>query len=216
MRQTASLALLALLLAAGGCSTAYYAAAEQIGFAPHDALANRIQQAKDAVKEAASTVRATAHALHGLAEAPENQRPARLRDVQTARAEAGDQAAEVAPRLAAVSRAGEALFDEWTSDVAAESDADQRAHAQAQVAVSQQHYARVVEALEQARQAITAVLAGLDAHIAPLAEHLDSGAIAGLQAALPTIDAAINALGSDVDVAAALSTKYVTELELND
>lgn len=216
MRQLASFPLLVVLLAASGCSTAYYAAAEQVGFAHHDTLANRIQQAKDAIKEAAAHVRATARALQGLAEAPENQRTSRLREVQTARADAGDQAADVAPRLAAVTRAGDALFEEWTSDVAAESDADARARDQALLALSQQHYTRVVEALEHASQAITAVLAGLDAQIAPLAEHLDSGAIAGLQAALPTIDGAINALASDVDVAAALSTKYVTELELID
>lgn len=216
MSRLTPIPLLALLVLSSACSTAYYAAAEQLGWAHHDVLANRIQQASDALESAARQVAAGGRGLHRLAGAPAEERPARLRDAEALQADAGEDAAEMAPRLAAVQRAGDALFAEWSDDVATLSDAGDRARQQALLALSRQQYARVLDALRHADDAMAALLDTIHARLAPLARRLDDTDIDALRAALPAIDTALDALAGDVEIATALSAKYVAQLELSD
>lgn len=216
MPRLASIPLLALLLALNGCSATYYAAAEQLGWAQHDVLANRIQLASDALEEAAARVTDAARSLGRLVDAPDGELAARFQDVQRAQTEATALTAEVPPRLAAVEGAGQTLFDAWATDIAATTDAGHRARDQALFALSQQHYVRVLGGLHDAEGSLTAVLAILQAQIAPLAARLDRETVDTMRAALPALGSAVTGLESDVDVAVALSTKYVGELELSD
>lgn len=215
MRRLAPPAVLALLCVTG-CSTAYYAAAEQIGWAPHDVLANRVAQANDAIEAAGREIAAVAARLRALAEAQEAERPRKLADAESAWERASELAGETGPRLAAVRRAGAVLSSEWEAELDAVADPTARRQREAVVDVSRRHYEQMLEALQDAEDSLPPMLAVLQSHLAPLRRHLDVTTLTALRQALPSIDAAVAELDNRLAVVDALTTKYVTELEQFD
>jgi hypothetical protein len=209
MRRLALLSL--LLLGAGGCSTVYYAAMSQLGWAKADLLANRVQQARDALNQARIQL---ADALPDFADARTasgDERTARSRALAASLADAQANATLIGQRRAAVEKAAGALFADWQREIRDAADAGLRERRQQRYDAFHPAYERLLEAMRGAEASLAPVLAAMRAEVTALrAPTAQNAAVPGIAAA--DGDRAIR----DLQLAAALSTQYMLALETID
>ena len=204
MRRTPLALLLALAVTAGGCSTVYYAAMAQLGWARHDLLAERVQQARDSQDQARLQF-ADALPLFTAAGGPAVGAN-RLAALRASHDDCADSAALVRTRIAAVETAADAFFGEWNEELGEATGAN-RARDQQRYDMFRLHYDRLLAAMRDAEAAMPPVLAAMQAQVTAL----ESG-----QAATPPGASAGDPLVRKLQLAVALADQYIAELESID
>lgn len=207
MRRPSLALVLVLAPALGACSTVYYAAMYQLGWAKADLLANRVQQARDAMDQARIQF---ADALPDFAAARAEtggDRAARRRALEASYADSAQSAAVIADRRAAVEHAGDALFEEWLREIAAD-DPGQRGRRQQLYERFRPGYDRLLDAMRGAEASLAPVLAAMRAQLA--------AAGGGATPATGVAAADGDRLVRDLQLAVALADQYVAALETLD
>lgn len=202
---------LALVLATSGCSTVYYAAMSQLGWAKADLLANRVQQARDAMHQAKTQF---ADALPQFAAARTQSGGDRAARHEVLRASYDDSAASaklIAKRRAAVEKAAAALFGEWQHEITEAADAGLRSRRQQHYDTFRRPYDRLLDAMRSAEASLSPVLDAMKAALAALPA-------AGVATAPPPgVDPADgDRLIRSLQLAVALADQYVAALETAD
>jgi DUF2959 family protein len=201
---------LAVLVATGGCSTVYYAAMSQLGWAKADLLANRVQLARDAMDQARIQF---ADALPQFAAARTQSggnRAARQQALSASYADSTASAALVTKRRSAVEKAADVLFGEWQREISDAADGGQRAKRQQRYDAFRPPYDRLLDAMRSAEASLPPVLEAMNAELAALAAAATSTPPAGVD------PAAGDRLIRNLQLAVALADQYVAELENTD
>jgi hypothetical protein len=204
MRRTPLLLLLAVLLATSGCSTTYYAAMYQLGWAKADLLADRIQQSRYAMDEAKFQFTDTCQLFRSAPDAGADHAAA-YQDRRESYGESAASAAAVRKRRAAVETAADALFGEWDAQITDSTSAAQRAKRQQHYDEFHAPYDRLLDAMRAAEASLPPALDGMQAQLAAW-QTTDTAAPAVNPA---DCDRAIRSL----QLAIALADQYVVELE---
>lgn len=206
MRRAPLALLLVLAVAAGGCSTVYYAAMAQLGWARHDLLAERIQLARDSQDQARLQFADALTLFAAPAGAPTGA--AQLAALRASHADCAESAALVRTRIAAVEAAADAFFGEWREDIGAATESA-RAREQQRYDTFRLHYDRLLAAMRDAEAAMPAVLDAMQAQLAAREP--------GSTAAVPPLPAGdADRLLRTLQLAVVLADRYVAELEAID
>jgi hypothetical protein len=204
-RRHAALALvLPCLLAA--CSTAYYAAMEQLGWEPRDILINRVEVARDSQAAARTQFDQALRRMRALGN-DDVDRAAGDAALRRACGDAAARARDLQKRVANVATAGATLFDALQGDNAAIKDPAARARAEQRTAQSRARYDRLLAAMQQASDATTPALSALQAPLAAAAPPPG----AAVRAALPAAEAAVATLVGEIDHAIAEADAFVQQ-----
>lgn len=209
-RRALALALALVLLGGlSGCSTIYYAAMSQLGWAKADLLANRVQQARDAMDQARIQLvdavpdfEAARAARHGAA--------VRYEALHASLADAQENAALIHTRRAAVERAADALFGEWRYEIDHATDPGLRDRRQQRYEMFHAPYLRLLDAMQAAEAALSPVLDAMRAALAALRTPAADNPVPAIPAA------AADRAQRDLQVAVALANQYITALETID
>src|SRR5689334_14641697 len=110
--------LFAVLLCVGGCSTAYYAAMSQLGWAKAGLLGHRIQLARDTLDQTRIELADLLPDFTDARNRPNADRGAEYNALSTRLSALQANAALIPSRRAAVEGAGDALFTEWQQEMA--------------------------------------------------------------------------------------------------
>jgi hypothetical protein len=207
MRRSPLLLLLALLFATSACSSAYYSAMYQLGWAKADLLANRIQKSRDAMNEAKFQFIDTCQLFRTAPDAGADHAAA-YQNRRDSYGEAVASAAAVRKRRAAVEPAADALFGEWDAEITDSTSAAQRAKRQRHYDEFRAPYDRLLDAMRAAEASLPPVLDGMQAQLAAW-QTTDTAAPAVNPA---DCDQTIRSL----QLAIALADQYVAELENTD
>lgn len=204
-RSLASVPLL-LLVALGGCSTMYYAAMSQLGWAKADLLANRVQQARDAMNQAHIQL---ADALPDFEKARSagGDRAVRYQALRASLDDAQENAALIGKRRAAVETAAQALFGEMQYEIQEAADDAQRARRQQRYDEFRPPYDRLLDAMRGAEAALPPVLTAMRAELAAL--HAAPATTPPPGVPYADGDQALRSL----QLAVALANQYITALE---
>ena len=205
MRRTPLLLLLAVLLATSGCSTTYYAAMYQLGWAKADLLANRIQQSRYAMDEAMFQFTDTCQLFRSCAPKRAPTTPPSTRIGARAMASRQPVPPRCAERRTAVETAADALFGEWDAQITDSTSAAQRAKRQQHYDEFHAPYDRLLDAMRAAEASLPPALDGMQAQLA--AWQTTATAAPAVNPA--ACDRAIRSL----QLAIALADQYVVELE---
>jgi hypothetical protein len=202
---------LAVLLASSGCSTAYYAAMYQLGWAKADLLANRVQQARDAMEQLRTQLLDALPQFAAARTQAGGDGAARRAALSASHADAVASAALIAKRRAAVEKAANALFGEWQREIAEATDQALRNRRQQRYDSFRPPYDRLLDAMRSAEASLPPVLDAMKAELAALS------AAGAASAPPPGIDSAASdrALRT-LQLAVALADQYVAELETID
>lgn len=214
MTRLTRLAAVALaLVGAGGCSTTYHAAMEQLGWAKRDILVDRLQGARNSQDDAKTAFADALQRLRAVAAVQGGALEHEYAASRSAYDEASQGADEARTRVAAVPPAAGALFTEWRGELAEITDARLRARSQERYQAAQRRYDRVLAAMQRADAAMTPVLATLQDQVLLLQHTRTPETVAGLRSALTAIAADVDTLAIALENAIAEADQFITQLE---
>lgn len=196
-----------LLVGVGACSTMYYAAMSQLGWAKADLLANRVQQSRDAMDQARIQLADALPDFEKARSASGGDHAVRAEALQASLGDAQENATLIGKRRAAVENAADTLFGEWQHEIASATDAAQRARRQQRYDEFRAPYDRLLDAMRGAEASLPPVLAAMQAEVAALRAAPGAAASPGIPAA--DADQAMRTL----QLAVALANQYITVLE---
>jgi chromosome segregation ATPase len=213
MKRVATLLIVVASTSLAGCQSAYYAAAEKVGFAKRDILVTRVESARDSqqdakeeITDALSEFRKVVVVEGGKLEERYDSLSAQLDDSERA-------ATEVRERISAVEDVAEALFSEWREELGQYSDAALRTKSERQLRATRSRYDQLMTAMRRAESKLEPALRPLRDQVLYLKHNLNAQAIAGLKGEVAQVDAQVGRLVAELDRAIAEADRFIRELE---
>jgi ElaB/YqjD/DUF883 family membrane-anchored ribosome-binding protein len=216
MPRPLTLALLfscALLLPLAGCQSAYYAAAEKIGFAKRDILVDRVESARDSQADAKTEITDALTEFRKVVDTPGGELELRYKSLAAQLADSEAAAREVHDRIAAVEDVADALFREWQDELGQYSSADLRAKSERQLRQTRARYDAMMAAMKRADARLEPALQPLRDQVLFLKHNLNAQAIAGLKSETAHVDLRVNELVAELNRAIAEADRFIAELE---
>jgi chromosome segregation ATPase len=204
----------ALLL--GGCKSAYYAAAEKIGFAKRDILVSRVESARDSQQDAKEEITDALTEFRKVVAVDGGELESRY-DSLAAQLDDSERAAQqVRDRISAVDDVAEALFDEWRAELEHYSDAALRTRSERQLRSTRARYDQLIGAMRRAEDKLDPALRPLRDQVLYLKHNLNARAVAGLKGELTQVDAQVTQLVAELDRAIAEANRFIAQLDDGD
>jgi chromosome segregation ATPase len=205
--------MLAAAMLLSGCQSAYYAAAEKVGYAKRDILVDRVESARDSQQDAREEITDALTEFRKVVAVDGGQLEARYKSL-AAQLEDSEQAADaVRERIDAVEHVAAALFDEWNAELAQYSDAGLRARSEQQLNRTRARYQEMIGAMKRAESRLEPALQPLRDQVLFLKHNLNARAIAGLRGEVAQVDAQVDALVRELDKAIAEADRFIADLE---
>lgn len=209
--RTMLLLVMAILLTA--CQSAYYGAAEQVGYHKRDILVDRVEDSRDAQQEAEEQFQSALEQLMELT----NFDGGDLEDMYESLAEeyedAEEAAAEVRSRIDGVEHVAGALFKEWQGEIEQYSSARLKADSQAKLHETRKRYDAMVVALRKSEVKMDPVLVALKDNVLYLKHNLNARAVASLKVEFKSIEDDIEALIREMRKAIASSNAFIESMQ---
>ena len=205
--------LLALCLAA--CQSAYYQAAEQVGYHKREILVDRVEDARDAQVEAEQQFQSAQEQLLALMEFDGG-------DIQDAYQSLSDDyesalaaATDVGDRIDAIEHVADALFDEWEDELTEYTNTRLRADSARKLKETQRRYTGLIKTMRRSEQRMQPILAALKDNVLYLKHNLNAQAVAALRVEFSNIDRDIDLLILEMKKAIASSNEFIDSLQQN-
>lgn len=195
-----------------GCQSAYYAAAEKVGFAKRDILAGRVESARDAQAEAREEITDALTEFRKVVDFQGGQLEARYKSLAAQLADGEEAADQVRKRIDAVEDVAGALFSEWREELAQYSSADLRTRSEQQLRQTRTRYDEMIGAMKRAEDRLEPALAPLRDQVLFLKHNLNAQAIAGLKGEVVRVDAEVGRLVAELDEAIAQADRFIADL----
>jgi len=211
MNRSVPLAFAALLLA--GCQSAYYAAAEKVGFAKRDILVSRVEAARDSQQDAKEEITDALAEFRKVVDFDGGGLETRYDSLAAQLADSERAADVVRERIRAVDHVAEALFDEWEGELEQYSDAGLRSKSERQLRATRSKYDQLMTAMRRAESKLDPALRPLRDQVLYLKHNLNARAIAGLKGEAAKVDVEVNRLVRELDRAIAEADRFIAELE---
>ncbi|MDX1733848.1 MAG: DUF2959 domain-containing protein [Halioglobus sp.] len=205
------LPLMALVLTA--CQSAYYSAAEQVGYHKRDILVSRVEGSRDAQQEAEEQFQSALEQLSELV----NFDGGDLEDMYDAMAEEYEGAVaaadEVRERIDAVDHVAGALFEEWQDEIEQYSNARLKADSQTKLRETQRRYQQMIRVMRQSESKMDPVLTALKDNVMYLKHNLNAKAVASVKVEFGAIEDDIEALIKEMRKAIATSDEFIASMQ---
>lgn len=204
--------LTVLVLAAGGCSRAYYSAMEKVGIHKRDIMVDRVEQARDAQKEGEEQFRSALEAFQSVTGFDggdlEDVYKRLNREYEDSKA-AADEISEKIDRIEDVSKA---MFGEWRDELKAYSSASLKRQSEQQLKETERRYKQLIDAMRNAESRIDPVLQVMLDQVLFLKHNLNARAIQSLKTEVPQINADVDRLLRAMREAIAEADAFVADL----
>jgi chromosome segregation ATPase len=205
--------VLAVAMLVCGCQSAYYAAAEKVGYAKRDILVDRVESARDSQQDAKEEITDALTEFRKVVDYDGGELEARYKSL-AAQLEDSEKAADaVRERIDAVEHVAGALFDEWNEELAQYSDAGLRSRSEQQLRQTRARYQEMIGAMKRAESRLDPALQPLRDQVLFLKHNLNARAIAGLRGEVVQLDAQVNELVRELDKAIAEADRFIADLE---
>jgi ElaB/YqjD/DUF883 family membrane-anchored ribosome-binding protein len=211
---------LALLLAAAlllsGCQSAYYAAAEKVGYAKRDILTSRVKSARDSQEDAKQEITDALTEFGKVVNYQGGELETQYKSL-AAQLEDSEKAADaVHSHVRDVEDVAEALFKEWNDELAQYSSASLRSQSERQLRQTRARYEEMIGAMKRAESRLEPALRPLRDEVLFLKHNLNARAIGGLKGEVAKVDAQVNELVTESNKAIAEANRFIADLEKDD
>ena len=208
-----TLLLATALLGLVACQSAYYEAAEQVGYHKRDILVDRVEDSRDAQQEAEEQFQSALEQLSELT----NFDGGDLEDMYEAMADeyesSVEAADEVRERIDAVEHVAESLFEEWEEEIQQYANARLKADSQAKLRETRRRYDQMIAALRKSEAKMDPVLTALNDNVLYLKHNLNAQAVAALKVEFGQIEKDIDLLIRDMRAAIASSNEFIESMQ---
>ncbi len=201
------------LLAAGGCTTAYYGAMEQLGQHKRDILKSRIESGREEQQAAQEQFKTTYQRFKEVAGHDGGDLEA-IHDRLNAEYERSEaRAQDVRDRIASIEQVSSDLFAEWQSEIDSMQNASLKSQSSRSLRDTKAKYTKLIGAMKKAEGKMPPVLTAFRDQVLFLKHNLNARAIASLSGSLGEIEGDVDALIRDIDASIRESESFLATLE---
>jgi chromosome segregation ATPase len=216
LREISVVAAALCAVALSGCQSAYYAAWEQVGYAKRDILTSRVESARDSQQEAKEEITDALTAFGRVVSYDGGDLQARYEELSDALEDGEAAAADVRKRIADVESVGEALFDEWESELSQYSSADLRRKSEQQLKQTRARYDEMLRAMRRAEARLDPALQPMRDQVLYLKHNLNARAVSGLKGEVAKVDARVDQLVAELNRSIAEAERFISGMEASE
>ena len=202
-----------LIPALAGCQSAYYEAAEKVGYHKRDILVDRVEDSRDAQLEAEEQFTSALEQLSALTNFEGGDLEKTYKKVAAEYEDAEDAATEVRERIDGVENVAGALFREWEDEIGQYSSAKLKADSQAKLRDTRSRYDGMISAMRRSEAKMDPVLAALKDNVLYLKHNLNAQAVASLKVELGDIEQDIESLIREMRKSIDASNAFIDTLQ---
>lgn len=212
--KTLLLPLLVLLgLALGGCAGTYYGAMEKLGIPKRQILVDRVEEGRGAQQAAKEQFASALDEFLTVAKVP----PSELKDaydrLKGQLADCETRAKAVRSRIDSIQSVADALFVEWSDELAQYSNPELRAQSSRQLETTKRRYADLRRVMDQAAARMDPVLATFRDQVLFLKHNLNAQAVASLDGTTRALQGDISRLVADMEKAIRESDSFIAAMK---
>lgn len=199
----------ALLLSLASCRSAYYGVMEQFGVHKRDILVDRVEEGRDAQKEAKEQFQSALQAFQtvtGFKGGELEKAYDRLNDEYES---SKDKVEAVHSKIDSIEKVSQDLFAEWKKEIGEIHDAKLRSQSERTLADTQSRYATLIAAMKRAESKMEPVLVSFHDRVLFLKHNLNAQAIASLQGELSVIETDVGGLVREMEASIQEADKFI-------
>ncbi|MEP4147246.1 MAG: DUF2959 domain-containing protein [Halioglobus sp.] len=200
-----------LLLAA--CQSAYYEAAEQVGYHKRDILVDRVESSRDAQQEAEEQFQDALEQLSELTNFDGGDLEDIYEEVADEYESSVDAAEEVTAQINAVEHVAQSLFTEWEEEINQYSNARLKSESQAKLRETRSRYNGMMAAMRKSEAKMEPVLRAMNDNVLYLKHNLNAKAVASLQVEFSRIEQDIEVLIAEMRKSIATSDAFIASMK---
>lgn len=203
----------AWLVCATGCSTAYYAAWEKLGYQKRDILKERVVDARDEQKAASEQFKDALTKLKEVYAFDGGNLEKAYRELQSEFDASQARADAVKKRIRSMETVATDLFKEWETEIGQISNANMASSSRQKLAETRSRYEEMHAALVKAEASMPPVLSQFKDYVVFLKHNLNAQAIASLKGEAVNIQGDIGRLINDMNASIARADTFVKTLQ---
>jgi len=201
------------LLLLMGCSKAYYGAMEKVGVHKRDILVDRVENARDAQKNAQVQFK-NALEQFGSVVTIENTDLKEAYEKLNSEYEESDQAAkEVSNKIEKVESVADDLFNEWEKELDLYSNQNLRKTSAQKLKDTKSRYREMLSSMHKAEKSMDPVLKTFRDNVLFLKHNLNAQAIGSLRSEFSSLKVEIEALIKTMNDAISNSNRFIKDLK---
>lgn len=203
----------AMIIGLGACSNMYYGTMEKMGINKRDIMMDRVKAARDTQNKAKQQFLTAMEQFRGVVNFEGGDLEKEYNKLNATLQKSETEAEEVRDRISAVEDVSDALFKEWRVELKQYSSATLRKSSQQKYEITKAKYKKLIESMHKAESKLEPVLVPLRDQVLFMKHNLNAKAIAGLSNELTGVQANVDRLVRDMDVAIAQADKFIAELQ---
>jgi chromosome segregation ATPase len=200
---------LLLFLILTGCSSAYYRAAESLGFHKRDILVHRVEKARDSQEEAKTQFKNALDRFTALTGFKGGSLEEKYRELDAEYERSRAKADEVRKRIDDIEDVSEALFDEWENELSQYQNPSLKRSSQQKLTGTRRRYDQLIAAMKRAESKMEPVLLTFRDQVLFLKHNLNAQAIASLRGELDSLQTDISALIMSMEVSIREADEFI-------
>lgn len=201
------------VLLLSGCQSAYYAAWEKVGVEKRDILVDRVEDAKKSQQEAQVQFTSALEQLSQLIEFDGGKIQATYDNLKDEYESSQASAARVSARIDKVEDVANALFDEWSDELAQYKSEKLRRDSERKLKSTERKYQSLLRSMRRAESKMEPVLAALNDNVLYLKHNLNAAAIGALQGEFDQIKNDIRSLLNEMNKAIDQSNAFIDSIQ---
>ena len=195
------------------CQSAYYAAAEKVGYHKRDILVDRVEDARDAQQDAEEEFQSALEQLSELISFDGGELQAVYEDLSDSYEQSLAAAETVSSRIDATGDVSEALFAEWETEIEEFSNARFKSESSAKLRETKRRYNIMLAVMRKSEQRMQPVLVALKDNVLYLKHNLNARAVAALKVEFGRIEKDIAALVAEMRRSIASSNQFIESMQ---
>ncbi len=209
----AAICIVANLIMAAGCSSAYYGTMEAFGVHKRDILSSRVEEARDSQVEAQEQFQSALDEFLAVTNVETGEIEDRYNALNYEYERSEARAREVTERIDSIGDVAEALFDEWEDELEQYKSDALRRSSRLQLDRTRSRYNELIAAMERAESKMQPVLDAFHDQVLFLKHNLNAQAIAALQDERSRIEGDVTALVAEMQQAIEEANAFIESLE---
>ncbi len=207
------LSILILALTLASCSTAYYAAMDQLGYEKRHILVGDVKKSQSAQVEAKDQFASALDEFIAVSNYDGGDLERKYRKIEKAYEKSSDRAQDVQDRNDSVERTGNALFKEWKREIKEYSDPQLARVSRQKYDAAEYRFEELTEAMRRAESKLDPVLKKFRDQTLFLKHNLNAKAIAGLSTQVAQIKIDVARLIRDMERSIAEADRFIKEMK---
>jgi hypothetical protein len=200
----------------GGCQSVYYNTMEKFGYQKREILVDRVKEARDTNQKTAEQFNSALEQFSQVVNFDGGKLEDKYEKLNSEYELCESSAADVSKRIAAVEDVGEALFEEWETELSQYTSAQLRRASKRKLVQTRQQYDRLVRSMRRAESKIDPVLSAFRDQVLYLKHNLNARAIASLQTELINVETNVATLVREMEKAISEADGFIKTMDENN